>query len=199
MKPTKDASMRNRRSLTSVALALLAALTACAGKGGHAFHDEEMDFGAVRVVAVMPLANLTRDNLAGERVRDVFANMLLASGAVYVVPQGEVMRGIMKIPVVVPAAPSLEEVTKLGQILKANAIVTGVVKEYGEVRSGGASGNVVSVSLQMIETATGKVVWSAASTKGGITTTARLFGGGGQPVNDVTEEVVRDLLDKLFE
>ena len=56
------------------------ALVACAGKG-KTFHDDEMDFGAVRVVAVMPLANLTRDNMAGDRFRDVFANMLPASGA----------------------------------------------------------------------------------------------------------------------
>jgi hypothetical protein len=27
---------------------------------------------------------------------------------------------------------------------------------------------------------------------------ARMFGGGGEPVNDVTETVVDDLLDKLF-
>lgn len=189
--------MKNRRIGTALLLALAATLSACAGKG-KAFHDEEMDFGAVRVVAVLPLANLTRDNLAGDRFRDVFANMLLATGAVYVVPQGEVMRGIMKVSVASPAAPSVEEVVKLGQALKADAILTGVVKEYGEVRSGSTTANVVAVSMQMIETATGKVVWSASSTKGGITMAARLFGGGGQPVNDVTEEAVRDLLDKLL-
>jgi hypothetical protein len=190
--------MKSRRPLTPLALALAAALAACAGKSGKAYHDEEMDFGAVRVVAVMPLANLTRDNLAGDRFRDVFANILLASGAVYVVPPGEVTRAIMKVAVVAPAAPSVEEVVKLGQALKADALLTGVVKEYGEVRSGPSTANIVSVSMQMIETKTGKVVWSASSTRGGITTTARLFGGGGQPVNHVTEEAARDLLDQLL-
>ena len=60
----------------------------------------------------------------------------------------------MKVAVVTSAAPSVEESVKLGQALKADAIITGVVKEYGEVRSGTTTANVVSVSIQMIETAT---------------------------------------------
>ena len=51
-----------------------------------------MDFGSIRTVAVMPFQNLSRDNLAGDRVRDVFANALLATEAVYVIPNGEVAR-----------------------------------------------------------------------------------------------------------
>ncbi len=50
----------------------------------------------------------------------------------------------------------------------------------------------------MIETQTGKVVWTASSTKGGISVWDRLFGGGGKAMNEVTEEAVDDLLDKLF-
>ncbi len=87
---------------------------------------------------------------------------------------------------------------KLGKILKVDGVFTGVVKEYGEVRSGASSGNIVSLSVQLLETATGKVVWSASTTKGGISVSGRLFGGGGAPLNDVTEEAVDDLLDKLF-
>src|SRR5262249_46129489 len=57
------------------------------------YQDKAMDFAAVKAVAVLPFNNLSRDNLAGERVRDVFSNLLLATGAVYVLPAGEVARG----------------------------------------------------------------------------------------------------------
>ena len=83
-------------------------------------------------------------------------------------------------------------------MLKCDAVIGGTVKEYGEVRSGSATANVVSASVHMFEAATGKVVWAASSTKGGISMSDRMFGGGGTPVNDVTEAVVNDLLDKLF-
>jgi len=60
------------------------------------YRDPNMDFGAVRTVAVMPFVNLSRDQLAGDRVRDVFVNALLATGAVYVLPTGEVARGVIR-------------------------------------------------------------------------------------------------------
>lgn len=189
--------VRSKRLLAPATLLALA--LACAGKGKKPYHDDEMDFGAIRSVAVVPFSNLTRETLAADRVRDVFSTMLLATGAVYVVPAGEVARGLTKVAVLAPATPSTEEVQKLGQMLKVDAVVTGVVKEYGEVRSGSASGNVVSISVQLTETATGKVIWSGGSTKGGVTFTNRLLGGGGAPVNDVTEKAVLDVLDQLLQ
>jgi hypothetical protein len=50
----------------------------------------------------------------------------------------------------------------------------------------------------MLETQTGKIVWSASSTRGGVDASDRLFGGGGQPMDQVTADAVRDLLDKLY-
>jgi hypothetical protein len=175
----------------------LAILAACGG-GHRTYHDASMDFGSVKTVAVMPFANLTREQSAADRVRDVFANMLLSTGTVYVLPTGEILRGVTRMSLSSPTSPAIEEVVKFGALIKADAVITGVVKEYGELRSGSSSSNVVSVSAQMIETATGKVVWVGASTKGGITFGDRLFGGGGAPLNDVTEDAVDDLLRQLL-
>ena len=172
-------------------------LVACAGKT-EIYRDQNMDFGAIQSVAVMPFVSLARDNIAAERVRDVFINGLLATGAVYVVPVGEVARGTARVEIATPATPSPEEVVKLATVIKVQAVVTGVLKEYGEVRSGTTSANIVSVSLQIMEAQTGKVVWSASSTKGGINILDRLFGGGGQPMDTITKKAVDDLINKLF-
>jgi hypothetical protein len=83
-------------------------------------------------------------------------------------------------------------------MIKVQAVITGVLKEYGEVRSGATSANIISVSLQMMEAQTGKVVWSASSTKGGISIWDRLLGGGGQPMDKITQKAVDDLINKLF-
>jgi TolB-like protein len=162
------------------------------------YRDPNMDFGIIQTVAVMPFANLARDQVVADRVRDVFINRLLSTEAVYVLPVGEVARGITKIEVQNPVAPSPEEVVKLGGFLKADAVITGVVREYGEVRSGTAAANIISMSIQLIEAGTGKVVWSASSTKGGVSFWARMFGGGGQPINRVTEDAIDALFDKLL-
>jgi len=170
---------------------------ACAGTG-EKYHNADMDFGAVQSVAVMPFVNLSRDQMAGERVRDVFMTSLLATEGVYVIPAGEVAKGIGIAGLTNPLAPSKEDVMKFGSVVKVDAVITGVLREYGEVRSGSSASNVISLSLQMMEIQTGKVIWAASVTKGGITLKDRLLGGGGDPLNDVTKEAVDELIKKLF-
>jgi hypothetical protein len=190
------------KTAAGLAAFVLAALLATAPDGlaqvTDVYRDPNMPFGSIQTVAVMPFANLARDQVVAERVRDVFINRLLATGAVYVLPVGEVARGIAQLEMSAPSTPTAEEVVKLGALLKADAVITGVVREYGEVRSGTTTANVISMSIQIMETGTGKVVWSASSTKGGISFWNRLFGGGGQPLNVVTEKAVDALLDKLL-
>jgi hypothetical protein len=190
------------KSATASALLALLAVALCnsvaTAQVTDVYKDPKMDFGAVQTVAVLPFANLTRDQVVADRVRDVFINKLLSSEAVYVLPVGEVARGITKLEIQTPAAPTTEETVKLGGLLKVDAVITGVVREYGEVRSGTTAANVISMSIQLLESQTGKVVWSGSSTKGGITFSNRLFGGGGQPLNKVTEQAVDALFDKLL-
>lgn len=192
----------SHRTPPRFAKARAAALAAVllAGCATHrTYQNRDMDFGSIKSVAVMPFWNLTQDNLAAERVRDVFSTTLLATQAAYVLPPGEVSRAISRTGVATPPTPSAEEIVKLGTLLKVEAIVTGAVKEYGEVRSGSSAANVISLSVQMHETATGKVIWSAAATKGGIGWGARLLGtAGGEPMNTLTEQAVDDVVAKLF-
>jgi hypothetical protein len=176
---------------------ILIFFAACATTS-NTYRDPNMDFGAIQAIAVMPFVSLARDNVAAERTRDVFISKLLSTGAVYVIPVGEVARGVGRVEIANPATPSPEEVVKLASIIKVQAVITGVLKEYGEVRSGTTSANIISVSLQMMEVQTGKVVWSTSSTEGGISIWDRLFGGGGQPMNKITEKAVDDLINKLF-
>jgi len=188
------------RNLDKYILALLLGFLAACGTFDSLtyFHDPQMDFAAVRTIAVMPFENLTREQMAAERVRDVFVNSLLSTGAVYVISTGEVSRGIARAGILNPSGPSTEEIGKFAGVTKVDAVITGTVTEYGEVRSGSASANVISMSVQMIEVQAGRTVWTASATKGGISIWDRLFGAGGQPMNDVTIEAVNDLLDKLF-
>lgn len=177
---------------------VIVALAGCTTAIPESYHDPEMEFSALRTIAVMPFSNLTGDKLAAERVRNTFMTSLMATGVVYVIPSGEVVRGIRRAGLEHPMVPSIEDVVKLAAIIRADAVITGVLKEYGEVRSGTTTANIISLSMQMIERETRKVVWTAATTKGGINAFDRLFGGGGKPMNDVTEAAIDDILKKLI-
>lgn len=182
-------------------VALLVVLTGCAAKRGvreATFHDQNMDFSLVHTVAVMPFANLTPAQAAAERARDVFATVLQATGGVYVLPPGEVGKGIARVNLTNATTPSAEEVVSFAKAVNADAVITGIVLEYGEARSGSATANYISISAKMMEAKTGKVVWTAASTRGGVGASQRLFGGGGEPMNEVTAQAVDDLIEQLF-
>jgi hypothetical protein len=158
-----------------------------------------MDFSLIRVVAVLPFANLAPQTAAAERVRDVFITALQAEGTLYVLPPGEIARALSRTPIANPATPSAEEAVAFAKAIGADALITGSLLEYGEGRSGSATSNYISVSAKMIEGQTGKVVWSTVVTKGGVGLGARLFGGGGKPMNDVTLEAVEELTRRLME
>jgi hypothetical protein len=178
---------------------LVVMLSACAGRHLDVWHDSDMDFGSIKTVAVMPFANLSQLQQAGARARDTFMFRLLATGGVYVMPPGEVARGIARAGIGDPTAPSPEEVVKLCGIIKADAVVTGVLREYGDVRSGTATGFVIALSVNMLEGQTGKIVWTASAQEGGVSMKDRLLGPSGKPMNEVTEQAVDDIIDKLFE
>ncbi|MBI4699515.1 MAG: DUF799 family lipoprotein [Nitrospirae bacterium] len=190
--------MREKNIFKIILLLFIVFLMSCATAKDTSYHDPNMDFAAIKTVAVMPFENFSRDNLAADRVRDVFINMLLSTGEVYVIPTGEVSRGVVLVGITNPSAPSAEEIVKFTGIVKADAVITGAVKEYETVRSGTTSANVISMSLIMLEARTGKIVWTASSTKGGINTLDRLFGGGGEPMNDITEKAVNELINTFF-
>jgi polysaccharide biosynthesis protein PelC len=183
-----------------ILLAIAVFLAACGSKYNVSenYHDPNVDFALLRTIAVMPFSNLTTDKMAAERVRNTFMNSLLSTGVLYVIPPGEVARGISRAGIDNPTAPSGEQASKLAAIVGADSVITGVVMEYGEVRSGAVTANVISMSMQMIEKESRKVIWSAATTKGGISVWDRLFGGGGQPMEDVTQAAVDDIINKLF-
>ena len=182
-----------------VAFFVLLPFLACSSAGTYdVYHSENMDFGSIQTVAVLPFANLTRDMYAADRVRDVFTTMLLATRGMYVISPGEVARAIGSAGITIPSNPSGDDVKKLASALKADAVFTGVVREYGDVRSMSTSANIISISLQLREAQAGKVVWSASSTQGGIGMKERMLGGAGEPLNIITEKAVNEILNKLY-
>jgi hypothetical protein len=195
----RDAQTTGRAALHGLVLVALAfVFCGCVSSGQSNYKNSLMNFGAIQSVAVLPLQNLSNDDDAPERVRDTFMVMLLATEAIYVLPPGEVDRGLERLNIRNPAKPTSEQVQKLGQILGVEAVIAGTLREYGPARSGQTQANMISLSLQMLEVETGSIVWSASSTRGGIGFSDRLFGGGGEPMNEVTRSAIDDLLDELF-
>jgi hypothetical protein len=185
---------------TIIFLLALIFLGGCAEKGpGDVYHDELMDFASIQTIGVLPFTNLTADPMGAARARDTLTTMLMATGAIYVIPHGEVARGIARAGLADPTQPTPAEIKKIAGIIEADAIISGVLREYGEARSGSIAAPVISISLQMYDRESGTVIWVGSTTRGGVDMGDRLFGSGGEPFDVVTREAVNDLLDRLFQ
>ena len=185
-----------RNILTRAALTLLVVLAGCAAPL-HFMHPT-YDFSIVKKVAVLPLENLTQDQLAGERVRKAVIAELLAAGVLDVVEPGQVNRALTQANIQSVTAISAEDFKKLGATLGVQAFFLGSLDVYDRINVGGGTFPDVTITLRAVDAQTGTIVWSATRSGGGVGIVGRLFGFGGDTMSEATQKTVRAALATLF-
>ena len=183
-----------RTSSVAAILALSLLGTGCGGP--TTFTHPEADVSEVKVVGVLPFENLSSDKMAGEKVQRIFITELLATGKFDVLEPGVVARALRN-EKMDPFAIGVDETKKLGKVLNAQGLFTGSVVEYDEGRGAASSGGSVTIHLRLLDTASGKTIWSASRTDNGANVSARLFAMGAKTGVSVAESLIRDELKTL--
>jgi hypothetical protein len=178
-------------------LGVFALLAGGCGAPVHYIHPT-YDFSTVKTVAVLPLENLTTEQLSAERVRKAVVSELLASGVVDVVELGQVNRALNQQGIQSVSTIGSDDVKKLAGALGVQAFVVGSVDTYDRISLGGGSFPEVTITLRLVDAGTGTVVWSASQTGGGVGVIGRLFGLGGDTMSEATQKAVRGALRTLF-
>jgi len=187
-----------RRPVTMALVLTSLSWLGCAGKiNTTKFTNPNFDFGFVERIAVLPLENLAADNQAGERATRMLITELLASGAVDVVEPGEVMAALSRVPGS-HTTPNNEQVIKLGEMLKVQAVISGSVAQSETIRSGNVTVPVVTLDLHMLETETGTPVWAATQTERGSGVGTAILGTGTEPISQTTRRCVRRAIRTLI-
>jgi len=161
--------------------------------------NPDIDLSFFKRVAVMPLDNMTSDKYAGEVVRNVLVNELLASGLVEVVMPGEVMAAVNELDIQNISSLNARQINALGKVLNVEAVIMGSVEKYGEVRSGNVSAPEVAISLMMADIGTGNIIWSVNINAGGAEFMARHFGARSKTMSETVITVVREAISTLAE
>jgi peptidoglycan-synthase activator LpoB len=177
-------------------LLLLLSLAGC-GAPQHFVHAN-YDFSTVKKVAVLPLENLSQDQLAGERVRKALIAELLATGMVEVVEPGQVNRSLNQLNLQSVTAISLEDLKKVGASVDVQLLFMGSLDVYDRINVGGGVFPDVTISLRAVDAATGTIVWSSTNNGGGVGIAGRLFGVGGDTMSEATQKTIRAALATLF-
>jgi len=155
------------------------------------------DISYIKRVAILPLQNFSRDNMANERIRDILETEILKLHLFDVVERGQVDTILREFRIRDFADITPNVLKKIGQRLGIQAVFMGAVDEYKVEQAGGISLPIVSVSLRLIDIQSGKVIWQiSASEKGGGALT-RLFGVGQKSLSEVSHILIKKCLKTL--
>lgn len=180
-------------------LLLLVLSTGCSGVSQTRFLHENADLGAIGSVAVLPFENLTGNNMAGEKVQDLFLIELLSTGAFDVVEPGQVTQLLRESRIDSVEALGPEEFKSIGAELGVDGLFLGTVVDFGERRGGAVQAPEVAVQLRLIESLSGVTIWSTSDSRSGSTLSRQLVGVGGQSLTESTRVLLRRQLNALFE
>ncbi len=186
---------RLRTALWLLPLALLAA--SCTSRGRTHYTHPQADLGAIRTVAVLPFDTLTQSRSDAQKVEKIFLVELLALGVVEVVEPGEVAKlfAAERLDSTEKLAPA--DLQRIGQALAADGLFLGTVVDLTESRVGSLPAPEVVIQLRLVETQSGRTLWSSSQTRSGTSARARLFGFGGDSLTEAARKLLRDELETL--
>ncbi|MGO8672201.1 MAG: GNA1162 family protein [Capsulimonadaceae bacterium] len=155
--------------LTICALSIVMPMLSGCGKGSSASSGVYVRGGTEQRlrIAVMPFDDVSKNPDAGEIVTNTVLTYLLSTKSFDVVDPG-VLNDALNAEGIRPGENmSSEAYQKLRARLKVDALVVGLVEDYGEVRVGEETYPSVSFSTRLIDTQSSEILWAASISKTG--------------------------------
>ncbi len=184
-------------------LFVLVAVIAGCGGGTVKYINPSANLSYIKKIAILPFNNFSDDKYAGEKVRSALTIDLMSRHVFDVMEQGEVS----KVLGMIFREEGFEEgravqmdkemVKMLGEKLGAQAVILGSVNEFSSSR-GGFSNNVVSISVRMIDTSSGIILWQANTTEVGNSTFRKMMGVDQVEMSILTRDAVRRAVSTLL-
>jgi hypothetical protein len=189
------------RSKVWIFLAVLVAATliGCGGPRATVYIHQEYNFGFIERVGVVPFKNVSREQGAAERATSFFITELLVAEAFDVLEPGEVQRLMVKYGVTGLSELTAEQIKGIGTDGQVQALFVGTVSEATAIRSGSSQTYSVTIDIRLVETESGRTIWSATNTEKGTSVWKSIFGGSGKSQSEVMRKCVHDVLKTLID
>jgi len=150
---------------------------------------EGVSLYAVKKIAVLPFDNLSDEINAGERVTNVFVAALHKERVVQILELGEVERFLIRNRIRSTSQIDLGLLSAMGRELGVDAVLLGIVDEYGYRVMSGEQIPVVGISLRVLDTRTGRILLAASCARSGMDSETVFTLGRIRSVSQLTEEV----------
>jgi hypothetical protein len=171
LRVVRDPAELQRQLLAKLAGSLSRALSggapeeACGGNGRFApkqsFRSPRLDAGRTTLVAVLPFVNETARKSAGEILALQFARELQESGRIRVLEPGVVREDLLRFRIVMEGGVSLDAARVILQLTRADAVLTGFVREFTDAGPSGAPE--AQFTAMLLSRDDSEVVWESTS------------------------------------
>ena len=180
------------------AFALALAAAGC-GSPVTRFAHPEADFSFYESVGIVPFASLGQDQLAGEKVSNVFFSELLAQRFNSVREPGQFAAAIQRVRGAgVSNLPwSAADLQRLGTEAEVQGVFMGMVRDYEMTGVGRSVYPLVSFEVRLLDASTGNVVWSASVTRRGGPSLPFMGWREIHTLGELTTAVCREVLETL--
>ncbi len=148
-------------------------------------------------IAIFPLENLTSNEYADEKVRNLLI-MDLLSRDIDVIEPGEVTRVFKELKIKSFESMSEMDMQSVGNMLNVDVILKGSVGTYEMKKGVAIEYPEVSIHLMLIDTKSGQILWSAWHTSGGASFWTRHFGAEGSTLDKTASKVIKEVFDSLI-
>lgn len=161
--------------------------------------NPEADLTHYERVAVIPFTNLTQQSFAGERVTRSFITEIIMAGRYKIVEPVELAVMVTRMGIEADENGNLDP-RRLGQAadsLHATGIIRGAVTEYGMQRIGQDDVAVLAFDAEMVDAATGDVVWRVSISRRGKSRIPIIGSGGTRTLGSLTQEACASAVAQL--
>jgi TolB-like protein len=178
---------------------ILLPLLGCAGKNVvESFQRPEFDMTYIQKVAVLPFENESGNTLVAARCRQMTITQVLASGLFDVVDKMQV-DSLLRDQAIPPGTPiDAGTLRRLAQLLGVQGFIVGSLDEAFESQKGASVFLEISLTMRLIDSESGLVVWQASGRGSGYSLMDRLFGLSGKDAFQVTRDLILKLLGTLW-
>ena len=178
---------------------VLAIVLGCASAPARLYVNPQADMTFYRKVVVLPFGNLSQQVLAGERLTRAFITELIITDRFKVVEPSDFYRVLERIGGE-PGVDGTYDPDKLRQAaaeVEATGLIRGTVTEYQMLRVGQNEFPVVGFDVEMIDAATGNVVWRTSISRRGGSRVPVIGGAGHSTLGRLTQEACTALVEDL--
>jgi hypothetical protein len=189
---------RSTRSLLAMCALVVLATAGCAAPI-RVFVNGQADMTLYKKVVMVPFANLSSDPYAGARVTRAFTTELVIADRFQLVDPAQLLGELDRAGTLPDANGQLDPV-KLRDAaakLEATAVIRGAVTEYASRGSGADTYPVVAFDAEMVDAATGNIVWRISVTESGKGRIPIVGGAGERAYGRVTQAACQRAVNEL--